>query len=155
MEETVKMARKKILLVEDDTLVRDLYEHVLKGADFEVTSAVDGEAAIAKAAHGKYDLVLLDIMLPKLTGMEVLKQFREPTSPMKDTPVYLLTNLGEETISTEAYKLGANGYLLKAKYLPPDLVNEINKFFINSAAGDTNFKTIPTSDDEITSPQAI
>lgn len=152
MQETVKLSSKKILLVEDDTLVRDLYEHVLASADFDVVSAVDGEDALVKSKQGPFDLVLLDIMLPKLTGMEVLKKFREADSPMKNTPVYLLTNLGEETIAAEVYKLGANGYLLKAKYLPPELIKEINKFFLTSSGMDGSHKVIPTSDD-VAGPQ--
>lgn len=123
---------KKILLVEDDAFVRDLYQTVLTRANYELDIANDGEEAVNLAGYKVYDLILLDIMLPKLTGMEVLKQLRTETSRAKDTPVYLLTNLGEENIVKEAYKLGANGYLLKAKYLPKQLVEEVDKFFVKS-----------------------
>ena len=120
---------KKILLVEDDAFVRDLYHTVLTKAGYELEIANDGEEAVGMASYKVYDLILLDIMLPKLTGMEVLKTLRSADSRAKDTPVYLLTNLGEENIVQEAYKLGANGYLLKAKYLPKQLVEEVDKFF--------------------------
>ena len=123
---------KRILLIEDEAFVRDLYFDVLSGAGYDVTSAIDGEDAIAKAEGQSFDLILLDVMLPKLTGMEVLKRFRDEISDKKDTPIYLLTNLGEETVAKEAYKLGADGYLLKAKYLPKELINEVNKFFVKS-----------------------
>ncbi|OGC47222.1 hypothetical protein A2886_01070 [candidate division WWE3 bacterium RIFCSPHIGHO2_01_FULL_42_13] len=120
---------KKILLIEDDAFIRDLYKAVLTKAGYELETAVDGQEAIEKAAKNTYDLILLDIMLPKLTGIEVLKVLREVGSKANATPVYVLTNLGEDTIMEEANKLGANGYFLKAKYLPKQLVEEINKLF--------------------------
>ena len=124
---------KKILLVEDDAFVRDLYNTVLTKAGYEIEIANDGEEAVGMAGYKIYDLILLDIMLPKLTGMEVLKELRADGARAKDTPIYLLTNLGEENIMEEAYKLGANGYLLKAKYLPKQLVDEVDKFFDKTA----------------------
>jgi len=124
---------KKILLVEDDAFVRDLYNTVLTKAGYEIEIANDGEEAVGMAGYKIYDLILLDIMLPKPTGMEVLKALRAPDSRAKDTPIYLLTNLGEENIMQEAYKIGANGYLLKAKYLPKQLVDEVDKFFEKTA----------------------
>jgi len=121
---------KRILLIEDDAFVRDLYKTVLEKAGYFIVTASDGEEAIKVSNDGKYDLVLLDIMLPKLTGIEVLKEFKQSTTDIKNTPVYLLTNLGEENIANEAKRLGADGYLLKAKYLPKQLVAEIDKFFV-------------------------
>jgi two-component system response regulator ResD len=124
---------KKILLIEDEPFVRDLYSTVLTRAGYELDQAVDGQEALDKLASATtYDLVLLDIMLPKVTGMEILKQMRAEGSKTIDTPVYLLTNLGDENIVKEAYRLGANGYLLKAKYLPKQIVEEVNKFFVKS-----------------------
>ncbi len=144
---------KKILLIEDDAYIRSLYEDVLRHAGFEIIVAVDGEDALSKASSVTgFDLVLLDIMLPKLTGMEVLKAFREDSSPMKSVPVYLLTNLGEDTVAKEAYKMGADGYLLKAKYLPKELIAEVNKFFVKNA-GTSGIKDLykSTAPEEITS----
>lgn len=123
---------KKILLVEDDAFIRDLYQTVLTRAGYEIEMANDGEEAVNMASYKIYDLILLDVMLPKLTGLEVLKHLRMDTERTKDTPIYLLTNLGEENIVNEAYKLGANGYLLKAKYLPKQLVEEVDKFFVST-----------------------
>ena len=125
---------KRILLIEDDAFVRDLYKTVLEKAGYFIVTASDGEEAIKVSADGKYDLVLLDIMLPKLTGIEVLKEFKQSNADIKNSPVYLLTNLGEENIANEAKRLGANGYLLKAKYLPKQLVSEIDKFFVSASS---------------------
>jgi CheY-like chemotaxis protein len=118
---------KKILLVEDEFFIRDLYERYLTKNGYEVISAIDGEDGLNKAKENKVDLILLDIMMPKLTGMEVLKKIKTEDNISKDTPVYLLTNLGPESIIKEAFKLGAEGYLLKAKMLPKQIVEEIKK----------------------------
>jgi DNA-binding response OmpR family regulator len=123
---------KRILMIEDDIYIRELYEEVLRNAGYEVITAIDGELGLTKATEGVYDLILLDIMLPKMTGIEVLKKLREEGSATESVPVYLLTNLGEETIAKETYKLGANGYLLKAKYLPKELIKEVDKFFVKT-----------------------
>ncbi|MBI2414950.1 response regulator [candidate division WWE3 bacterium] len=143
---------KKILLVEDDAFIRDLYQTVLSRAGYEIEMANDGEEAVNMASYKIYDLILLDVMLPKLTGLEVLKHLRTDTERTKETPIYLLTNLGDENIINEAYKLGANGYLLKAKYLPKQLVEEVDKFFVsNSKPEGLNSSTggVPLTGDSI------
>ncbi|MBI4091391.1 response regulator [candidate division WWE3 bacterium] len=121
---------KKILLIEDEIFIRELYEKVLQGAGYEVVGVPDGQEGLNKARAEKYDLILLDIMLPKMTGIDVLKEIKkDPSEELKNTPIYLLTNLGQESIIKEAFKMGANGYLLKAKYLPNQIVNELDAFF--------------------------
>ena len=124
---------KKILLIEDDAYVRDLYQTVLKKEGYSVDIAKDGEEALEVVGQGEYNLILLDIMLPKLTGIEVLKRLKDEAST-KEIPVYLLTNLGDEGIIDEAFKIGADGYLLKAKYLPKQVVKEVNKFFLKDSS---------------------
>jgi CheY-like chemotaxis protein len=122
---------KKILLVEDEFFIRDLYERYLKKNGFEVISAVDGEDGMKKALENKVDLILLDIMMPKMTGIEVLSKIKEEGSIAKDTPVYLLTNQVQDSIIREAFKLGAEGYLIKAQLLPKQIVEEIQNIFKN------------------------
>lgn len=120
---------KRILLVEDEFFIRDLYERYLSKNGYEILTAVDGEEGLNKAQTEKVDLILLDIMMPKMTGLEVLKKIKEDGALAKDTPVYLLTNLGQESIIKDAFKMGAEGYLLKAKMLPKQIVEEIKKVF--------------------------
>lgn len=127
---------KNILLVEDDTFISDLYKTVLIKAGYSVVVVGDGEAALKISEDNMFDLVLLDIMLPKVTGLEVLKEYKKEGSRFAHVPVYLLTNLGEENIIKEAYRLGASGYLLKAKYLPRQIVSEVDSFF--------GIKSVPT-----------
>ncbi|MBI4058463.1 response regulator [Candidatus Gottesmanbacteria bacterium] len=120
---------RKILIIEDDTYIRDLYMRSFQRDGYEVEAAVDGEEALNKVKTGTYDVILLDIMLPKVTGIDVLKSIRSPDAKAKDTPVFLTTNLGQEDIIKEAFKIGADGYLLKAQLTPQDVVDEINSFF--------------------------
>lgn len=121
---------KRILLVEDEMFIREMYQKVLTGAGYQVDAAEDGQVGLDKAMAEKYDIILLDIMLPKMTGIDVLKALRASEKPeAKTVPVYLLTNLGQESIIKEAFKIGANGYLLKAKYLPAQIINEVDSYF--------------------------
>ena len=131
--------KKKVLVVEDEIFIRELYEKVLQGAGYEVTGAQDGQEGLDKVKAGSFDLVLLDIMLPKMTGIDVLKEIKKDPDPkLNKLPVYLLTNLGQESIIKEAFKIGADGYLLKAKYLPNQIVSEVDAFFKKAESGSTN-----------------
>lgn len=124
---------KKILLIEDEFFIRDLYERYLKKSGYEVITAVDGEDGLDKALNNQVDLILLDIMMPKMTGIEVLEKIKQDNSIAKATPVYLLTNQVQESIIKEAFKLGAEGYLIKAQLLPKQIVEEIQNIFRNRA----------------------
>jgi len=120
---------KKLLLIEDDVFVRDIYVRELKKGGYDVDLAEDGQEGVDKAIAGSYDLILLDIMMPKLTGIDVLKILRGGNSPSKDTAVYLLTNLGQGSIIKQAIDIGAQGYLLKARVLPSQVLQAVNDFF--------------------------
>ncbi len=122
------MARK-ILLIEDDVFVSDIYSRELKKGGYEVEIAPDGLQGVEMANANKYDLILLDIMLPKKTGIDVLKEIRTPQAAGKDTPVYLLTNLGQGSIIKQALDIGSQGYLLKARVLPSQVLQAVNDFF--------------------------
>lgn len=120
---------KKILLVEDDPLLIDIYSTKLKEAEFEVQVAQDGEKALREIESMKPDLVILDIVLPHLNGWEVLSRVRQnPQS--KDLKVIILSNLGQKEEIEKGSALGANLYLIKAHYTPSQVVEEIKKLFI-------------------------
>jgi DNA-binding response OmpR family regulator len=121
------MEKKKILIIEDDQEVRELYSEVLRDEGFVLDEAVDGKSGLAKVLSGKYDLLLLDIMLPKFDGLEILKTIRKKEE-LKDLPVVLLTNLGREPIIKEGFELGADGYLIKSEHTPGEIVEEVKKF---------------------------
>lgn len=122
-----KLKPKKVLVVDDEDAVREIYKKEFTLAKFNVVVAADGEEGLLKAAEETPDLILLDIMLPKMSGIDVLKSLKQ-NPPTKTIPVLLLTNLGEETIIKEGFELGADGYLLKVSYTPAQVVEECRKF---------------------------
>ncbi len=118
--------KKKILLVEDDLLIVEIYTTRLKEAGFEIESEVDGESAIRKLKEKDFDLVLLDIVLPNLTGFEFLERIRNKEK-IKNVKVLILSNLGQKTDVDKAERLGAIKYLIKAHYTPSEVVEEVRK----------------------------
>jgi two-component system alkaline phosphatase synthesis response regulator PhoP len=123
---------KKILVVDDEDSVREIYRHEFLNNGYTVVVAADGEEGLLKAGEESPDMMLLDIMLPKMSGIEVLRALKE-NQLTKKIPVLLLTNLGEETIIKEGFELGADGYLLKVSYTPAQVVEEVKKFFTDNA----------------------
>lgn len=124
------MAKRRVLLVEDDLYTLELYEGELHKAGYDVIRAFDGEEGLAKARKEKPDLMLLDIMLPRLDGFEMLKALKADETT-KAIPVIMLTNLSREEIVKEGFDLGASGYLVKASYTPAQVIDTINNFFTN------------------------
>ncbi len=116
----------KILLAEDDIQLSDMYKHKFELEGFEVRSAGDGQIAIDQLETFAPDLVLLDIMMPRVNGLEVLKNIRQ-NPKKKDMLVVMLTNLGNETTSEEIYKLGATDYIVKADMTPLEVVNKVKE----------------------------
>ncbi|MDO8659410.1 MAG: response regulator [Candidatus Parcubacteria bacterium] len=116
--------QKKILLVEDEDFIRELYVRQLTKAGFAVKSAIDGQSGLDTLKTEQFDLLLLDIMLPGMNGLQLLREFKThyPNSPMI---VILLTNLGQEAVIKEGFELGAQAYLIKASYTPDQVVTEV------------------------------
>lgn len=115
---------KKILIIEDDDLIRQLYADQLNMAGFQVAGYATGKTGLEALKQQKYDLVLLDIMLPDTNGLEILRQIKQDDE-LKSIPVVLLTNLGQDTIIKEGFKLGADAYLVKIAYNPDQIVQEV------------------------------
>ncbi len=120
---------KKILIAEDDFFIRDIYSKVFLLAGYDVHVAVDGVEALEKVQVEPYDMILLDIMMPRMTGIDALKAIRALTIPAKDTPIFIITNLGQQNIIEEAFKMGMDGYIIKSQVTPQQIVSEINTFF--------------------------
>jgi DNA-binding response OmpR family regulator len=114
----------KILLIEDEPGFRRIYSCVLKNAGYEILEAEDGEKGLQMAIEHQPALVLLDLMLPKLHGFEVLKKIRE-TESIKDTPVIIFSVMGEQREIEQGSLLGANDYTIKGFYSPKDILNKI------------------------------
>lgn len=118
----------KILLVDDDLYIRDLYEEILKDAGYEVETAVDGIAGLAKINQGGYDLILLDVMMPKLDGIGVLATLQEKPPQTPSGPIVLLTNLSSDPVVKDALNRGAKSYIVKSDLTPEDFLARIKQF---------------------------
>lgn len=118
-----------VLLIEDDVFISDLYKRILLQSGINVLTALNGADGI-NLAQQKPDLILLDIMMPKMHGIDVLKSLKaDPVT--KDIPIILLTNLGNERIIKQAFDMGVQGYFLKLKISPYDLVEQVKEFINN------------------------
>ncbi len=122
-----------ILLIEDEDYIRDLYKRQLDLAGLATDGFNNGTDGLAALATGKYTLVLLDIMLPDINGLEILKKIKADEQT-KGIPVILLTNLGQDSIIKEGFQLGAEGYLVKAAYTPNQIVEEIKNLLTKAQA---------------------
>lgn len=117
----------KVLLIEDDVRVRELYELVLKMDEYQVITAETGELGLEKAKSENPDLIFLDIRLPGMNGLEVLEQLRqdENTSAI---PVVILSNLDDEKTISRGVSLGALEYVVKSRITPQDLSKRVKDF---------------------------
>jgi CheY-like chemotaxis protein len=118
----------RLLVVEDDQFLRDLYNELLTEEGYSVDLAGDGEEGYTKASRGGFDLILLDIMLPKIDGLEVLRRLKNSPPKTPNGPVVLLTNLGQDAIIKEGFSLGATGYIIKSAMTPDQVLTEVKVF---------------------------
>jgi len=120
---------KKILVVEDDQYLRELYIDILENEKYLVEHAADGEEGYQKMFAGGYDLVLLDIMLPKMDGLKILEKLKKETPPTQpNKAIVVLTNIDQETSITQAISLGAKGYMIKSEYTPDQVIAKIKEY---------------------------
>ena len=115
---------EKIVFIEDETTLQKMLSAALEEAGFSVTIASDGEAGLAAVRAEKPNLVLLDLILPRRSGFDVLKELKE-TEETKDIPVIVLTNLESPADVDRAIELGATTYLVKANYDLSDIVKKV------------------------------
>src|SRR5437868_4527935 len=111
----------KLMLVEDDNNLREIYEARLQAEGYEIVTAKDGEEALVVAKAEKPDLVISDIMMPKISGFEMLDIMRN-TDGLKDVKVIMLTALGQSDDQQRANRLGADRYLVKSQVTLEDIV---------------------------------
>jgi len=123
---------KRILLVEDDRFLRKAAEVRLRRAGYTVLTAADGEEAIASATTAAPDLVLLDLIMPRMQGFEVLRVLRSQPN-MTAVPIIVLTNLSQDADRERAMQQGANGYLVKANMSLDALAGAVDDLFKGAA----------------------
>ena len=117
---------KTILFIEDESALQKTFGEILKQEGHEVVSALDGEIGLRLAKEKKPDLILLDLILPKINGFDVLKTLKEDKET-KGIPVSVLTNLEGIGDVDKALELGATTYLVKAQYTLEEVVEKIKK----------------------------
>ncbi len=118
----------KVLLVEDDSFLREICSKKLLKEGLTVYEAIDGEQALNSIDKVKPDIILLDIILPAIDGFQILHQIRShKDKKVANTPVIMLSNLGQEDDIKKAKDMGANDYLVKAHFTTEEIVNKIKK----------------------------
>jgi len=120
------MPNKKILAVEDDLMLVELMRHRLESSGYEVITAENGKEGSFKAMAERPDIVLADIMMPELDGLEMIKIIRA-NSDLKDVPIIVCSALGREDDIKKAMDAGANDYVVKP-YDSTELINKIEKY---------------------------
>jgi DNA-binding response OmpR family regulator len=119
---------KKILLIEDDAFLVDIYTTKLKEVGFEVLVAFDGEEGFKKAKEEKPDLVLLDLVLPGMDGWEFLKKVKNEN--LSNLKIVILSNLGNKEEVEKGMSLGVAKYLVKSHYAPSEVIDEVKKILM-------------------------
>lgn len=117
--------KKKILLVEDDVFISSIYQTKLEREGFETIVAENGVEALKILEKATPDLMLLDIIMPYMDGIEVLKKVKQEER-WKKIPIILLTNLSEKEKIDEALGIGADDYLLKSHFTPTEVLAKVN-----------------------------
>ena len=117
---------KKILFIEDESALQKTFGDILKEAGYKMISALDGETGFKLAQIQKPDLVLLDLILPRMHGFEVLRKLKEKPET-KEIPVIVLTNLERMEDVEQAVKLGAVAYLVKTQYTIEEVIEKVKK----------------------------
>ncbi len=113
---------RKILLVEDDLMIQELYATIFRFHKYEIDLAVDGVEGLEKCRSFKPDVVLLDVMMPRKNGIEMLQDMKNDPD-LKNIPVIMLSNLADDEDIQKSLKLGALKYIIKSDYVPRQVVD--------------------------------
>jgi DNA-binding response OmpR family regulator len=119
-------AGRKILIVEDEHFISELYVRALTRAGYDVTVEVDGQKGMELAKTDQFDIILLDLMIPTITGIEVLRQLRGPGAKPLKAKIIITTNLEQREETRADVESQADAYLIKAEITPHELVNFLN-----------------------------
>ena len=116
----------RILIVEDDALIRRLYEQAFNADGYEVVTAANGEQGLSAVKSGAPTLILLDIMMPKVNGLELLEKIKADPKYQK-IPVIMLTNMSGQEDAKTALKMGAVKYIVKGEHKPKEIVDMVKE----------------------------
>ena len=112
----------KLLCVEDELFISELYVRALTKAGYDVTTETDGQKALAAALTDEFDIILLDLMIPTMTGIEVLRRLRDPNAAKLKAKIIITTNLEQREEIRKDIESQADGYIVKAEITPHELV---------------------------------
>ncbi len=119
--------KPKLLCVEDENFIGDLYSRALIKAGYDVLVVGDGETALKEAKTNKYDIILLDIMLPTMNGVEILHHLKDSPMLQLKAKIIITTNLDQEKSNREKIEKLADGYIIKAEITPRELVTYLQQ----------------------------
>jgi len=117
---------KKILIIEDEEIMVDLLQRKLTVAGYEISVAKNGEEGLEKMKEVKPDLILLDIIMPKMGGFEVMEEMQKDKE-LKKFPVIVISNSGQPVEIDKAQELGAKDWLIKTEFDPQEVINKVKK----------------------------
>lgn len=118
---------RKILCIEDEHFIGELYTRALTKAGYQVTVIADGQQALPAAQTDEYDIILLDLMIPNITGIEILRTLRDPAkTPHLHAKIIITTNLEQREDVRADIEKQADGYVVKAELTPHELVDFVN-----------------------------
>lgn len=123
-ETKIKKFNTKLLLIEDDKMLSEMYVTKFSKEGFKIMKAEDGAVGLEMAKKEKPDLILLDIIMPKLDGFAVLKELKKDPGTA-NTHILILTNLGQSEDVDKGKKLGADDYFVKANHTPAEIVEKV------------------------------
>lgn len=117
----------KIILAEDDSMIVEIYKKKFEETGFEVVVATTGKEILNCVAKENADVMLLDLVLPELGGLDILKEIKKSGKYNSELKVVVFSNLDSEEDKIKAFKLGADGFIPKTKYTPSELVEKIKE----------------------------
>lgn len=156
---------KKILLIEDERILGDIMMHKLSLEGYNVTLATDGAGGLAKATEWMPDLVLLDLVMPKMSGQEVLEKMRS-SDTLKHIPIVIISNSGQHSELERVAELGVMDYVIKAQFSPDELIDKVRKYLNqddrkqqripeNTVGASNNVKIMLVEDDQFISSLVV
>lgn len=128
-----KILPQMIVIAEDDPIIRNLYKEELEKGGYIVKVAQDGVEALEVLKENKADLLLLDIMMPRKSGLDVLAEMKQDQA-LLNIPVFILSALGDADDKARGLALGAARYIAKAETIPGKVIQEVNDFFASQTA---------------------
>ena len=126
-----------IILVEDDPMISEIYKKKFSSSGINLTVAANGKSVLKELRAGKFDLILLDLVLPEMSGMDILKEIRGGEYD-PDLKIYIFSNLNVKDNIDEAISIGANGFISKSDFSPSDLVGKVKDIIKESDSSNGN-----------------